>query len=71
MREATLVSRLITRALFADEQLPIAQRADLYEGAALALEKFEPTQAAIALHTARLLREAEEHQLKFRELLRS
>ena len=46
--------------------LPPLQRADLLQGLALILR--DPDERALARHTAGLIRQSEEHQLKLTEL---
>lgn len=65
------VLRLVDHALKGIDSQPIADRIDLHQAAAAVLEPFDNTAAEVQAHVAHLLREAERHQLKFRELLKS
>lgn len=70
-KRALYIKRLVARGLEGCDELPAEQRIELHEGAALALSKIDKPMSKAAHHTAFLIREAERHQLKFRELLKS
>jgi hypothetical protein len=68
---ASKMKKLIERALDGIEQESIGEQIELQEAAAIAIAAYDNEAAEISLHAARLLRDGERHQLKFRELLRS
>jgi hypothetical protein len=69
-RQNRLLRTLVERALRGCELLPLADRADLHEAAALALRRADPAASDLALHAAGLFRQAENRQLEFAALLR-
>jgi hypothetical protein len=69
-RQHLLLRNLVERALRGCEQLPLAERADLHEAAAIAFRRIDPRAADLAFYTAGLLRQAENRQLEFAALLR-
>lgn len=73
MIEATTAQmrKLVDRALDGSEAMPLADQIDLHQAAAVALVELDKEGSETAAFAAHLLREAERHQLKFRELLRS
>lgn len=66
-----LVRKLVARGLAGAEVLPVAEQFDLFQAAAIVLMPVDQKAAGVAAHAATLLRDAERHQLKFRELLKS
>jgi hypothetical protein len=68
---APKMKKLIERALEGIERESIGEQIELQEAAAIAISAYDNAAAEISMHAARLLREAEAHQLKFRELLKS
>ncbi len=69
-RENLLLRTLVERALRGADLLPLPDRADLHEAAAIALGSIDPPAADVALYVAGLLRQAENLQLEFAALLR-
>ena len=65
-----LLRTLVERALRGSDSLPLPDRADLHEAAAIALRRIDPPAADLAFHTAGLFRQAENRQLEFAALLR-
>jgi hypothetical protein len=63
--------KLVDRALDGADSEPLAEQIDLHQAAAVALEPFDKEGSELAAFLAALKRQAESHQLKFRELLRS
>ncbi len=71
MIDARSVHKLIDRALDGIGDEPIAEQIAINDAAAHILFEIDRPASDMAQHTVDLLREAERHQLKFRELLRS
>ncbi len=69
-RQHFLLRTLVERALRGADLLPLPDRADLHEAAAIALRRIDPPAADLAFHAAGLLRQAENRQLEFAALLR-
>jgi hypothetical protein len=69
-RQNRLLRTLVERALRGSELLPLAERADLHEAAALTLRRADPAAADVAFYAAGLFRQAENRQLEFAALLR-
>ena len=67
-RRLKLFRRVAQLALRNIDELTAEQRADVYEGVAHILSGAESEAAKLAAFS---LRESEQHQLKFRELLKS
>jgi hypothetical protein len=63
------VMTVVRRSLTGSEQLPAAERADLFEGVGHILRKVSPKEAKAARDAAKAIREAEQCQLKFSALL--
>lgn len=72
MSDEAIVRQLVDRAMVGAEQLSLTGAADLHHAASIILGKWPGLSFAAehAAHTARLYREADSHQLKFRELLK-
>jgi len=70
-KRALYIKRLVARGLEGCEDLPVAERIELHEGAAVALSRIDKKMSQAAAHTAFLLREADRHQLTFLKLLKS
>lgn len=64
------ISQFIRRAFEGAESLPIAQQAELHEVAAILFNTHDAESRDLARSTAAALRLADEHQLKFAQLLR-
>jgi hypothetical protein len=69
--QSRLLHVLVERAFRGADLLPLPDRADLHEAAAIALRRSDPPAAEVALHTAGLLRQAQNSQLEFAALLRT
>lgn len=66
---ADFVIPVVRRALNGAEQLPPAERADLFEGVSEILCGCSPKEAKAAKEAAKALRQAEQRQLHFNALL--
>lgn len=56
-------------ALPAIEAAPVEERADAFEGIAIACSRVDPEMASVAMHAAKGIRESQCAQLTFRQLL--
>ncbi|MES2598630.1 MAG: hypothetical protein V4662_25065 [Verrucomicrobiota bacterium] len=65
----SFVFPVIQRALQGADELPPAERADLYQGISECLAAKFPTEAQAALNTAEHLRDTEAQQRHFNDLL--
>lgn len=65
------VRKLVDRALAGADNLPPAEKTELYQAAAMIFLPIDHKASEVAAYIAHLGREQERHQLQFQELLRS